>query len=57
MIKLQKSNFIELLLSFAGSLDETEYVEWNMLILEIFYHMYIGRDPEEILSNKVIYFY
>ncbi|ORY20743.1 timeless-domain-containing protein [Neocallimastix californiae] len=52
MIKLQKSNFIELLLSFAGSLDETEYVEWNMLILEIFYHMYIGRDPEEILSNK-----
>ncbi|ORX43590.1 timeless-domain-containing protein [Piromyces finnis] len=53
MIKLQKSNFIELLLSFSGSLDESEYVEWNMLILEIFYYMFIGRDPEEILSNKV----
>jgi len=53
MIKLQKSNFLELFLSFAGSLDESEYVEWNMLILEIFYNMYIGRDPEEILSTKV----
>eukprot|EP00833_Pecoramyces_ruminatium_P006014 jgi/Orpsp1_1/1180046/evm.model.c7180000071962.1 len=52
MIKLKKSNFLELFLSFAGSLDETEYVEWNMLILEIFYYMYIGRDPEEILSAK-----
>jgi len=54
MLKLKNSNFIELFLSFAGSLDESEYVEWNMLILEIFYYMYIGRDPEEILSNKVI---
>lgn len=54
MIKLQKSNFLELFLSFAGSLDESEYVEWNMLILEIFYNMYIGRDPEEILSTKTL---
>jgi len=56
MIKLQQSNFIELFLSFAGSLDESEYIEWNMLILEIFYNMYIGRDPEEILSTKVCSF-
>ncbi|ORX69320.1 timeless-domain-containing protein [Anaeromyces robustus] len=54
VVKLQKSHFIELLLSFAGSLDETEYVEWNLLILEIFYYMFLGRDPEEILSSKNI---
>ena len=48
VLRLKSENVLELLLSMAGSMDETEYSEYNTLILEIFYLIFLGRAPEEL---------
>ncbi|RKO83087.1 hypothetical protein BDK51DRAFT_25507, partial [Blyttiomyces helicus] len=34
-------------------MDEPEYAEWNMLILEIFYWTFLGRDPVELINRDM----
>ncbi|KAJ3415201.1 Topoisomerase 1-associated factor 1 [Chytridiales sp. JEL 0842] len=47
-----KNNVLELILTFAASMDEREYAEWNMVILEIVYHIFRDRDASELAGTK-----
>ncbi|KAI8821883.1 timeless protein-domain-containing protein [Fimicolochytrium jonesii] len=50
IIHLEKADIVALLLSLAGSVDDREYVEYNMIIMEIFYYFFLERDPEHLVS-------
>ncbi|TPX63475.1 hypothetical protein SpCBS45565_g06554 [Spizellomyces sp. 'palustris'] len=49
---MEKADIIQLLLSFAGSMDQREYAEWNLILMEIFYYFFLERDPEAILAES-----
>ncbi|KAJ3147608.1 Topoisomerase 1-associated factor 1 [Geranomyces variabilis] len=53
IVCLNKAEIIPLLLSFAGSLDQREFSDWNMTIMEVFYYMFLERDPGELLAANV----
>ncbi|KND02940.1 uncharacterized protein SPPG_02019 [Spizellomyces punctatus DAOM BR117] len=49
---MEKADIIQLLLSFAGSMDQREYAEWNLILMEVFYYFFLERDPEAILAES-----
>ncbi|TPX58885.1 hypothetical protein PhCBS80983_g02824 [Powellomyces hirtus] len=51
IISMSKTDIIPLLLSFAGSLSEREYSDWNLTIMEVFYYLFLERDPEEMFRT------
>ncbi|KAJ3024199.1 Topoisomerase 1-associated factor 1 [Thoreauomyces humboldtii] len=51
VICFAKTNITGLLTAFAGSLEEREYADWNLTIMEIFYYLFLNRDPEEMLAG------
>ncbi|KAJ3179124.1 Topoisomerase 1-associated factor 1 [Geranomyces variabilis] len=53
IVCLNKAEIIPLLLSFAGSLDQREYSDWNMTTMEVFYYMFLERDSGELLAANV----
>ncbi|KAJ3148043.1 Topoisomerase 1-associated factor 1 [Geranomyces michiganensis] len=53
IVCLQKTEIIPFLLSFAGSLTEREFSDWNVIIMEIFYYMFLERDPGELLAANI----
>ncbi|KAJ3135876.1 Topoisomerase 1-associated factor 1 [Geranomyces variabilis] len=53
IVCLNKAEIIPLLLSFAGSVDQREFSDWNMTIMEVFYYMFLERDPGELLAANV----
>lgn len=52
---MEKADIIQLLLSFAGSMDQREYAEWNLVLMEIFYYFFLERDPESILNTHKVF--
>ena len=50
---MSRSQVLDLLLAFAASMDEQHFTEWNMLVMEIFYHLFMHRNPKALAMNKV----
>ncbi|KAJ3076300.1 Topoisomerase 1-associated factor 1, partial [Quaeritorhiza haematococci] len=52
VLQMEKENVLSLLLGFAGSINDTEYKEWNMIVLEIIYFLFARRSAEDLLYQK-----
>jgi hypothetical protein len=52
LIRFKEERVLDLLLSFAGSLYESEFSEYNVIILELFYHIFSHRDPLDIFDSQ-----
>lgn len=48
---MHDNNLLELFITFAGSMDEHHNAEWNMTVLEIFYHIFAPYAPSDILEQ------
>ena len=53
LIKLDEHDFFPLILSLAGSSMDREYQDWNLIILEIFYDLFMNREIDDILEKSV----
>jgi hypothetical protein len=51
--ELQKAELFPLFLSLAGSALDRPYSDWNFIVQEIFYYIFIDRDVDDILSDQV----
>lgn len=49
--RFQEETVMTLLLVLASSSTEPQYVEWNAITLEIFYHIFSGVDPAELIPS------
>jgi replication fork protection complex subunit Tof1/Swi1 len=54
LIRLEESQLFPLFLSLAGSAMDRPYQDWNLITLEIFYNIFLDRDVDDILSEKVL---
>ena len=51
--ELHKAELFPLFLSLAGSALDRPYSDWNFIVQEIFYYIFIDRDVDDILSDQV----
>ncbi|KAG0201291.1 Topoisomerase 1-associated factor 1 [Mortierella sp. NVP41] len=51
--RFEQENILALLVTLASSSQDAQLAEWNALTLEIFYHIFTGIDPEELLPAVV----
>ncbi|KAJ2991828.1 Topoisomerase 1-associated factor 1 [Globomyces sp. JEL0801] len=49
--RLQEEDVIDFLLSLAGSANELEFRQWNTLVLEIFFHIFYGRNVNDLIEK------
>ncbi|ORX99636.1 timeless-domain-containing protein [Basidiobolus meristosporus CBS 931.73] len=49
ILRLQESNLLELLLTFASSADDSDFLSWNMTVQEIFCGLFGNFDPSSFL--------
>ncbi|KAI9208244.1 timeless protein-domain-containing protein [Polychytrium aggregatum] len=52
LMALRESRIMDFLVSMAGSSNEPEFVQWNTLLLEIFFHIFLERSPDDILRSS-----
>ncbi|KAI9344804.1 timeless protein-domain-containing protein [Zopfochytrium polystomum] len=50
--KMHAAGILDVLLTFAASLDQREFNDWNMIILEIFHLLFRDRDPASISADQ-----
>jgi replication fork protection complex subunit Tof1/Swi1 len=51
--ELNKAEMFPLFLALAGSALDRPYSDWNFIVQEIFYYIFIDRDVADILSDQV----
>lgn len=51
--ELDKAEMFPLFLALAGSAMDRPYSDWNFIVQEIFYYIFIDRDVSDILSDQV----
>ncbi|KAF9921443.1 Topoisomerase 1-associated factor 1 [Linnemannia zychae] len=51
--RLQEENVMSLLVTLASSSMEAQLAEWNAITMEIFYYVFLGIDPEDLLPAVV----
>jgi replication fork protection complex subunit Tof1/Swi1 len=48
IVAMYKESALEFIVTLAGNLEQSEFVEWNMLILEIIFYILQGRNAVEL---------
>ncbi|KAG9063735.1 Topoisomerase 1-associated factor 1 [Linnemannia hyalina] len=51
--RFQQENVMSLLVTLASSSKDAQLAEWNAIIMEIFYYIFSGVDPEELMPGVV----
>ncbi|KAG0288438.1 Topoisomerase 1-associated factor 1 [Linnemannia gamsii] len=51
--RFQQENVMSLLVTLASSSRDAQLVEWNAMTMEIFYYIFAGVEPEELLPAVV----
>ena len=52
ILRIEEEGIFPLFLSLAGSAMDREFKDWNLIILELFYYLYIDRDVDDLLNLK-----
>ena len=48
---MKEESILEIIITFAANMDEKTFSEWNLLILEIVFLLFKGRDPENLVKG------
>jgi hypothetical protein len=48
--QLSEQHLLDLFISLASSMDERANADWNLIILEIFYHVFNPYHPSDLLA-------
>ncbi|KAF9551130.1 Topoisomerase 1-associated factor 1 [Mortierella hygrophila] len=51
--RFQQENVMSLLVTLASSSKDAQLAEWNAITMEIFYYIFSGVEPEELMSGVV----
>ena len=49
---MDQENLLEMIVSFSASMDQQEYADWNLTILEIICGILTGRNPLDLNTER-----
>ncbi|TPX32580.1 hypothetical protein SmJEL517_g04318 [Synchytrium microbalum] len=52
VLQMKDESILEFIITFAASMGDPQFAQWNMLIMEIVYFLFRDRDPEELVTRK-----
>ncbi|KAI9106126.1 timeless protein-domain-containing protein [Phlyctochytrium arcticum] len=51
VVRLRDADVLQFLIALTGSMDQGDLVEWNIIAMDIFYHLFLDRDPTSIIAT------